>query len=125
MGWWTIVDGHVLLIAASLPAALLGGAARDFVMAAQDVGFLGAMLAALGGIPLGISGLRGRTLPRGAALLFVAALPVGLVGIAVLVSAGVPEDYHGLPLTVLYGGAWVTLATHWLRSQRPATVRAV
>lgn len=61
------------------------------------------MLAALGAIPLGIAGLRHRRMPKSAAVLLIAALPPGLLGAALLGIIGVPEDYFGLPLTLLYG----------------------
>lgn len=119
-GWWIVLSGHVLLTAGSLPAVALGGQRRDFVMAAQDVGFLGAVVAALGALLLGVSALRRRLLPRTAAALFAATLPVGILGIVLLDGLGASEDVLGLPLTVLYGGAWVVLASAWMRRGQAA-----
>ena len=119
-GWWIALAGHVLLAAGSIPAVIFGDRQRDFVMAAQDVGFLGAVVAALGGLVFGASALRRRSLPRAPAVLFAAALPVGFVGIMVLDLLGAPEDVLGLPLTVLYGGAMIALAIAWRREGRDA-----
>lgn len=44
------------------------------------------------------------------ALLLVVALPVRLAGV-ILVSAVGLEGLAGLPLTVLYGGAWIALGS--------------
>lgn len=122
-GWWTVLAGHVLLLAGSLPAVLFGGHQRDIVMNAQDVGFLGAAVAAVGALPLGISALRQDYVPRLAALLFIATLPLGVLGILLLDGLGVPEDYLGLPLTLSYGGAWVALGHGWARGDRPGAHR--
>lgn len=116
-GWWVVLAGHGLLVAGSLPAVVFGGQHRDVVMAAQDVGFLGAVAAVLGALVLGVSAVRNGCAPRPAAVLFAASLPLGLLGIAVLGGLGAPEDYLGLPLTVLYGGAWVALALAWARGE--------
>lgn len=116
-GWWTILAGHGLILAGALPAVLLGGRQRDLVMAGQDISFLGAVVAALGALPLGISALRRAYAPRTAAVLFLVALPLGLLGVVLLDVLEVPEDYLGLPLTLSYGGAWVALGIGWaLRS---------
>lgn len=120
-GWWTVLAGHILLLAGSFPAVLFGGQQRDIVMAAQDIGFLGAVVAAVGALPLGISALRHDYTSRPAAVLFIAALPMGVLGIVLLDGLGVPEDYLGLPLTVLYGGAWVALGYGWGRRDQPGT----
>lgn len=77
VGWWVVLAGHVLLIAGSDPAVALGGRAAALLMGAQDVGFLGALPAALGGVPLGVSGLRRRCEPRAAWALLASALPSG------------------------------------------------
>ena len=117
-GWWTMLIGHVVIAAGSLPAVLLGGAAQDFVTAGQDASFLGAMLSALGALPLGMAAILNGLTPKWAAALFIATLPVGLVGTILAGALGVPEDYLGVPLTVLYGGAWVVLGVQWARSSR-------
>ncbi len=47
--WWTVAAAHAFMIAGSLPAVLFGGQARALVMAAaSDVGFLAAVVAAVG-----------------------------------------------------------------------------
>lgn len=109
VGWCTILVGHLMLLLGSLPALLLGGTARSLVMGAQDLGFLGALVAGLGALVLGAADLRRRAGPVLAAWLFVLTVPLGLLATVLLSVAGVPEDYLGLPLTVLYGGAWVVL----------------
>jgi hypothetical protein len=113
VGWWMILAGHALIFSGSLTGVVLGGWMTDFVMAAQDVGFLGALVAALGAAPLGIVGLRHGGLPTPASAMFAAALPIGLLGITLLTGLGVPEDFLGLPFTVLYGGAWVVMGGYW------------
>jgi hypothetical protein len=80
---------------------------------------LGALVAGLGALPIGIALLRARSAPRAGALLLVVALPVGIVGV-IIVSAMGFVDIAGLPLTVLYGGAWIVFGGH-LRSQGSAT----
>jgi hypothetical protein len=85
--------GYALLLVGSIPAVLLpGNGPTGLIMAGQDLGFVGALVSGAG------------------AILLVVALPVGIVG-AVLVSAIGFVDIAGLPLTVLYGGAWVTLGS--------------
>jgi hypothetical protein len=116
VGWCVILAGHALILTGSLPGVVLGAWMSDVVMAAQDIGFLGALVAALGAIPLGIARLRRKMPAKPASLLFIAALPIGLLGITILPGLGVPEDYLGLPLTVLYGGAWAVLGADWSRT---------
>jgi hypothetical protein len=60
-----------------------------------------------------------------AAWLLVATLPVVLLATVVLDATGVPEDNLALPLTVLYGAAWVWTGAAWLReaAPEPAVVR--
>lgn len=108
-GWWTVLAGHVLLFLGSLPAVLFGGASRDLVRNGQDLAFLGAMVAAAGALLVGLH-LRRRGLTV-AAWLFLLTLPLGALGTTALSALRVPEDYLGLPLTLLYGGAWI--ATGW------------
>lgn len=119
IGWWIVLAGNAAMIAGSLPAIVLGGQAETVVKAGQDAGFLGAMLAALGAILLGIAGLRQRPMPKPVAALFIAALPVGLLVSTLLGIIGVPEVYLGLPLTVLYGSAWTWLGVSWARQSQP------
>lgn len=47
LGWWTVLMGHALLALGSLPALIHGARAENLVTAGQDLGFLGAMIAAL------------------------------------------------------------------------------
>ena len=71
IGWWTILAGQALTVAGSVPAVILGDTATAFVMGGQDLGFLGAMIAALGAFILGLSALRQRRPPRLAFWLFL------------------------------------------------------
>lgn len=118
-GWWTILAGHVLIVLGSVPAVILGDRLRDLVMGGQDLGFVGAMIAGLGGFLVGCRTLRGhRNLPAAGSWMLLLTLPLGFALLALLSAMGVPEDYLGLPLTVLYGGAWVVFGASWLRGQR-------
>ena len=116
VGWWVVLTGHLMILAGCLLSALVGGWALDLVRVAQDVAFLGAVVAGLGALLLGIGGLRTDSVPRPAAVLFTASLPLGFLGIGLLDAAGVPEDYLGLPFTVLYGGAWLVWGLTMRRS---------
>lgn len=118
LGWWIVLVGHALILVGSLPAVVFGDQRRDLVMGGQDLGFLGAMIAGLGGLLVGISVLLRRG--RGASLaswLFLLTLPLGILATVLLTAMGVHEDYLGLPVTVLYGGAWVALGSSWLQGQ--------
>ncbi len=76
----------------------------------QDLGFLGAMIAGVGGLLVGVSTLRHHRRRAGAApWLLLLTLPLGFLAIALLATMGAHEDYLGLPLTMLYGGAWIAL----------------
>ena len=91
IGWWVVLAGHVLLLVGSLPAVALGGEFRGLVMAAQDVGFLGAVIAAAGAVPLGAAAVgQRRTLPSLAAGLFIESLPIGLLAVMLLGAVGGP-----------------------------------
>ncbi len=118
--------GYAMLFLGSLPAVLLSAeGSRGLIRAGQDLGFLGALVAGMDAVPLGIALLRARSAPRAGALLLVVALPVGIVGV-IIVSAVGSVNIAGLPLTVLYGGAWMVLGGH-LRSQgaqRPSSPHA-
>ena len=114
-GWWTVLVGHLGVIAGCLPAVLLGGAVEGLVMRGQDLAFFGAMVAALGALLVGISAVRRRARPLIASWLLLLTLPAGLAVLALLDALGTPEDYLGLPLTVLYGAAWVVLGWSWTR----------
>ncbi len=92
---------YALLADGSLPAVMLSGF-RDLIMVGQDLGCLSALVAGVGAILLGIALWRVQGVSRLAALLFMIALPLGLVGV-MLISAAGWEDIAGLPLTVLYG----------------------
>jgi hypothetical protein len=116
VGWWIVLVGHVLLAVGSVPALLLGDGAPDLVTGGQDLGFLGAMVAALGALVLGVALRRHAVESSLAAWLLLLTLPLGIILTVTLDALGVPEDYLGLPLTVLYGGAWVVLGLRWLRS---------
>ncbi len=84
-------------------------------MRGQDLGFLGAMIGALGALLVGLSGLRRRSIPVAVALLLLLTLPLGLFAVALPTAIGIPEDYLGLPLTLLYGAAWMVLGWSWIR----------
>lgn len=79
------------------------------------------MIAALGGIPLGIALWRRTTAPRLAAILLIATFPIGRPITIGLESVGF--EFFGIPLSVgiaitgLYGAAWVLLGHDmWTRS---------
>lgn len=114
-GWWVILAGHLLVLVGSVPAVIFGGAAGPLVKGGQDLGFLGAVVAGLGAFLVGLAGVRRRADPTAAWWLLLLTLPLGVVLTVLLTAAGVPEDYLGLPLTVLYGGAWIVLGWWWLR----------
>jgi len=121
-GWWTILLGHVLLLLGSIPAVAFGDQARNLVKGGQDLGFLGATIAGLGGFLLGVSTLFHHRRRAGvASWLLLLTLPLGFLTIALLSTMGVHEDYLGLPLTMLYGGAWIVLGWSWIRSQDART----
>lgn len=112
--------GYAMMFFGSLPAVLLSAdGSRGLIRAGQDLGFLGALVAGVGAVLLGIALLRARTASRVGALLLIVALPVGIVGVFIVAAAGF-VNIAGLPLTVLYGGAWIVLGGH-LRSQVSAT----
>ena len=106
IGWWMVLVGHVLLFLGSLPAVLLGGDLPDLVRGGQDLGFLGALVAAAGALLIGLRLRRGGSAPA-AAWLFLLTLPLGVLATVALSALGTPVDYLGLPLTLLYGGAWI------------------
>lgn len=111
LGHFVILVGYAMLFLGSVPAVVLSSEdSRSFIMGGQDLGFLGALVAGLGAIPLGIALWRARTVSKVGAMLLILALPAGFAGI-VLVSAVGLEDIAGLPLTVLYGGAWVVFGS--------------
>lgn len=104
-----IFVGYALLFFGSLPAVLLSpDGLRGLIIAGQDLGFLGALVAGVGAILLGIALWKASAASRIGALLLIVALPVGFVGV-ILVSAVGLANIAGLPLTVLYGGAWTVL----------------
>jgi hypothetical protein len=109
VGVIVIVVGYALLFFGSIPAVFLSpDSLRGLKMAGQDLGFLGALVAGIGAVLLGIALLRARAASRLGVLLLIIALPAGFVGV-ILVSAVGLVDIAGLPLTVLYGGAWIIL----------------
>lgn len=110
-GILVIFMGYALLFVGSLPAVLLPpDGMRGLIVAGQDLGFLGALLSALGAILLGIALWRQRAASRPGALLLIIALPAGIVGVILLSAIGL-TDIAGLALTVPYGGAWVMLGS--------------
>lgn len=121
-GVFIIFGGYALLLFGSLPAVLFSpDGARGLIMGGQDLGFLGALVAGVGAILLGVALWRALAVPRAGALLLIISLPIGLLG-TIAISAMGFEDIAGLPLTVLYGGAWVLLG-YQLRSEASTTVR--
>jgi O-antigen ligase len=113
--------GYALMFVGSLPAVVLSpDGSRELILAGQDLGFLGALVAGVGAIPLGIALWHTQSGSRAGALLLIISLPIGTVG-TLLVSALGFADIAGLPLTVLYGGAWMSLGGH-LGWQGSATV---
>ncbi len=126
VGVVVIFVGYALLFVGSIPAVLFS-ADGSLIRIGQDLGFLGAVISAIGAVLLGIALWRARGTPRLGALLLIIAFPVGFLAV-ILVSAVGFEDIAGLPLTVLYGGAWVMLG-HRLWSeqststQQPSRVR--
>ena len=121
-GALVVFVGYALLFLGSVPAVVLSAEGlRGLIMAGQDLSFLGALVAGVGAVPLGIALWRTWSATRAGALLLVLALPVGFSGV-ILVSALGFVDIAGLPLTLLYGGAWIVLGAH-LRSERGASAR--
>jgi hypothetical protein len=109
VGVVVIVVGYALLFFGSIPAVFLSpDSLRGLTMAGQDLGFLGALVAGIGAVLLGIALLRARAASRLGVLLLIIALPVGFVGVILVSTVGL-VDIAGLPLTVLYGGAWIIL----------------
>jgi hypothetical protein len=104
-----ILVGYALLFFGSIPAVLFSASgSRGLILAGQDLGFIGSLVSGVGAILLGIALWRARAAPRLGAMLLIIALPVGIIGV-ILVSAAGLADAAGLPLTVLYGGAWILL----------------
>ncbi len=128
VGVVVIFVGYALLFFGSIPAALLSpDGLRSLIRVGQDLGFLGALIAGVGAILLGIALRRVRAASRPGALLLIIALPVGFVGVIVVSAVGF-EDIAGLPLTVLYGTAWLILGSQlWSRrgtaAEQPSRVR--
>lgn len=115
---------HALLVAGSVPAVLLGNAAGDLVRAGQDLSLLGALLAAAAAVPLGIVGARRSLLQRTCAVLLALALPGGVLGAVLLAALDAPEDVLGLPMTLLYGGAYVAYGRALLATRTIEPVNA-
>ncbi len=111
LGHFVILAGYAMLFLGSVPAVVLSPeGSRSLIRGGQDLGFLGALVAGLGAIPLGIALWRAGAASRAGAMLLVLALPVGFAG-TTLVSAMGWEDVAELPLTVLFGAAWVVLGS--------------
>ena len=118
-GVFVIFGGYALMFFGSLPAVLFSADGPvGFIRLGQDLGFLGALVALVGALLLGIGLWRSGAASRLGSLLLIVALPVGLLGVIVLSAMGF-EDTAGLPWTVLYGGAWIVLGG-LLRSERDA-----
>ncbi len=118
VGVVVIFAGHALLLAGSIPAIVLApDRSSGLIQAGQDLGFLGALVAAMGAIFLGIALWRTRAAPRAAALLLIIALPVGLPGTILIQSIGL-VSIAGLAMTVPYGAAWMILGSHLWSSTR-------
>lgn len=112
VGAVVIFAGYALLLLGSIPAILFSAdGPMGLIKAGQDLGFFGAVISAFGAIFLGSTLWRARATPRFGSLLLIIALPVGIIGV-ILVSAAGLDDIAGLPLTVLYGGAWLILGYH-------------
>ena len=125
-GVTVVFAGYAMMFFGSLPAVVLSPeGSRGLIQAGQDVGFLGALVAGLGAVPLGIALLRARSAPRAGALLLIVALPVGIVGVIIVSAVGF-VNIAGLPLTVLYAGAWIVLGGQlWSQgAQRPSSPHA-
>jgi len=116
VGHFIVLVGYAMLFLGSAPAVVLSSESlRGFIMGGQDLGFLGALVAELGAVPLGVALWRTRAASRVGATLLILALPVGFVGILLLSAVGL-VDIAGLPLTVLYGGAWIVLGSRlWVQ----------
>lgn len=112
VGVTVVLVGYVLLFVGSLLGVVLSpNGLRDLIMVGQDLGFLGALVAGVGALLIGIALWRAHAGSRLAALLLMIALPLGFVGVMLLAAAGL-EDIAGLPLTVLYGSAWFIMGWH-------------
>lgn len=117
-GVFVIFGGYALLFFGSLPAVLFSSDGPvGFVRVGQDLGFLGAVVALVGALLLGIALRRSGVASRLGSLLLIVAFPVGLLGVIVVLSGIGFEDIAGLPWTVLYRGAWIVLGS-LLGSQR-------
>jgi hypothetical protein len=116
VGDFTVLVGYALQLLGSLPALVLPADRLAVVMAGQDLGFLGALVAGVGALPLGIALWRANVASRTGAVLLILALPVGFAG-TLLISASGFAEVAGLPFTALYGGAWLLLGRD-LWSQR-------
>jgi len=118
VGTWMIQVGYVLAFAGSLPAVLAPeGRIGGIVDIGQDLGFLGAIIGAIGAIPLGMALRHIKDVPRPASQMLIASFPVGFVGIVVISLLGF-VDVAGLPMTALYGGAWMMLGYHLSSEER-------
>lgn len=121
VGFVIILAGYALLFFGSLPAVLLSpDGLRGLIIAGQDLGFLGALVAGVGAILLGVALWKASAASRIGALLLIIALPVGFVGVIVVSALGL-VDVAGLLLTVPYGAAWIILGRQlWSRREGTA-----
>lgn len=119
-GDFVVLVGYALQLLGGLPALVLPAGSLAVIMAGQDLGFLGALVAGVGALPLGIALWRANVASRMGAALLILALPVGFVSTLLISAAGLTE-VAGLPFTVLYGGAWLVLGRHlWLQREQAA-----
>lgn len=100
----------LLIISVLLALSLLALHIRYKAMGGQDLGSLDALVAGVGAIPLGIALWRAKAASRVGAMLLILALAVGFAGIMLLSAVGL-VNVAGLPLTILYGGAWIVLGS--------------
>jgi hypothetical protein len=110
-GVLVILVGYALLFVGSILAILLYlNGLRGLIMAGQDLGFLGTLIAGVSAILYGMAFWRARAASGLGALPLIITLLVGIASM-ILVSAIGCVDIAGLQLTDLYGGTWVILGS--------------
>lgn len=114
VGIGVLLVGYLMQLAGAVP---MGSPTVDAVLG--DVGFFGAVVAALGAVPLGVALWRSRVRMAGALLALT--LPVGLP-LLVAISAAGAEGVAGLSMTVPFGLAWALIGRRNVAGSRlPAT----
>lgn len=114
IGTGLLVVGYLMQLVGAVPA---GSAAVEAALG--DVGFLGAVVAALGGVPLGIALWRRGV--RVAGVLLVLALPAGMPLLVAIAATGA-DGVAGLAMTLPFGLAWVLIGLrHAAGSRLPDT----